>query len=100
MEVKYTNRYTIDITYKIRHFEDIANLRPFKNLKKPLWEDAASAGYSFSWSSKIGRLNADLTLKCITRKFEIDGNYSIIVTQPIPAGPGTTKMVASPGTIA
>lgn len=61
--------------------EDIANLRPFKSLKTALWEGAVSAGYSFTRSSKIGRLNSDLTLKCMTRNFEIDGNYSIIVTQ-------------------
>jgi hypothetical protein len=61
--------------------EDISNLRPLKSLKAALWEGDVSAGYSYTRSSKIGRLNGAVTIKYITRKIELDGQYSIIVTQ-------------------
>lgn len=61
--------------------DEVANLSSFKNPKSAQWEGAVSAGYSFTRSSDIGRLNSDLTLKCITRKFEVVGQYSVIITQ-------------------
>lgn len=61
--------------------EDIANLSSFKNPRAALWEGAVSAGYSFTRSSKIGRLNGDFSLKRTTRKLELVSTYSTIVTQ-------------------
>lgn len=60
---------------------DIANLSAFKNPKAAQWDGAVSAGYSFTRSSKIGRLNGDLSLKRTTRKLELAASYSTIVTQ-------------------
>lgn len=61
--------------------EDIASLSSFKSPQAAQWEGAISAGYSFTRSSKIGRLNGDLSLKRTTRKLEMTGTYSTILTQ-------------------
>ncbi|WP_276483831.1 DUF481 domain-containing protein [Paraflavitalea pollutisoli] len=61
--------------------EDIANLSSFKNPKAAQWDGSASVGYSFTRSSKIGRLNGDFSLKRTTRRLELSSSYSTIITQ-------------------
>lgn len=63
------------------NIEDIANLTYFKGKNQALWEGTASAGYSYTRSSDIGRLNTDLTFKRITSKTEIVAQGSVILTQ-------------------
>ncbi len=61
--------------------DEIATLSSFKGPKSAQWEGTVSAGYSFTRSSTIGRLNGDGTIKCITRKWETVAQYSVIITQ-------------------
>ena len=49
--------------------------------KKNLFEGNVSAGYNFTKSSNIGRLNLDATLRYIMKKFIVSNTTSLIFTQ-------------------
>lgn len=61
--------------------ETISELTPLRGKTGVLWEGNASAGYSFTRSSGIGRFNADLAVSYRTRRIDMLSKGSIITTQ-------------------
>jgi hypothetical protein len=48
---------------------------------KNLWEGDISAGYTYTRSSDIGRINLDATLRYLLKKGQVSSNISFITTQ-------------------
>ncbi len=59
---------------------EISTLNYFST-KNNIWEGKISAGYSYTKSSQIGRLNVDFSLKSIMKKGEFRTAGSTIITQ-------------------
>lgn len=59
---------------------EISQLIPFRDKTRGLWEGNASAGFTYTRSSDVGRFNADLTIGYTSRKIEIAARGSVITT--------------------
>lgn len=68
-------------TIKKMPIEDISELTPLRGKTGALWQGNASAGYSFTRSSAIGRINGDFSVGYRTRRIDMLSKASIITTQ-------------------
>ncbi|HEX5024254.1 MAG TPA: DUF481 domain-containing protein [Agriterribacter sp.] len=60
---------------------EITSITPLNSKTGAFWEGNVSLGYSYTRSSKVGRINSGFTVGCYTRKLEYILQGSVILTQ-------------------